>query len=134
MLKFLVVDDDDILRFSIKKILESRSYIVDEASDGVGALSMVEDRNYDGIFLDVNMPQMSGLEALSYIKRKNPSTFCVILTAYSNVSDALEAMKMGAYDYGGGGYHCCFFSDDDIEIFKRQFVETISKFARKHRN
>lgn len=99
MLKFLVVDDDDILRFSIKKILESRSYIVDEASNGALALSMVEARNYDGIFLDVNMPQMSGLEALSYIKRKNPSTFCVILTAYSNVSDALEAMKMGAYDY-----------------------------------
>ena len=99
MLKFLVVDDDDILRFSVRKILESRSYEVDEASDGIEALSMIEDRVYDGIFLDVNMPNMSGLETLSRIRQKNLSTFCVVLSAYSNVEDAFSAMKMGAYDY-----------------------------------
>ncbi len=99
MLKFLIVDDDEILRFSLRKILESRSYLVDEAQDGVEALSKVDAYIYDGIFLDVNMPNMGGLETLSYIKEKNPSTFCVVLTAYSNVEDALEAMKMGAYDY-----------------------------------
>ncbi len=99
-MRFLVVDDDETLRLTARAALESRAYDVDEAEDGEQAVALVEQGiKYDAIFLDVNMPRMSGLDALNRIKDVSPNTFCVILTAYSNVQDAVTAIKFGAFDY-----------------------------------
>ncbi len=98
--KILVVDDDSTLRLTVRLALESRSYQVDEAEDGLAAIETFEKNGpYDAVILDVNMPRMNGIDALAAIKEKDPKTFCLILTAYSDVKDAIVAIKHGAYDY-----------------------------------
>jgi two-component system response regulator HydG len=99
-MRILVVDDDDTLRLTVRTTLEMHAFQVDEAEDGQHAVEMVQASGpYDAVLLDVNMPRMSGLEALAKIKELSPSTFCLILTAYSNVKDAVHAIRQGAFDY-----------------------------------
>jgi DNA-binding NtrC family response regulator len=76
-----------------------RNYQVDQAVDGEVAVNKVMSTKYDLVLLDVNMPRMSGLEALKQIKAYDNSIICIILTAYSNVKDAVEAVRQGAYNY-----------------------------------
>lgn len=95
----LVVDDDEVLRLSLKLSLEGTTYVVDEAQDGSEALSRIKDTNYSAVILDVNMPGINGIETLEKIKEYNPEIFCLILTAHSDVKDAVRAIKLGAYDY-----------------------------------
>ena len=99
-MKALIVDDDSTLRLIIRSVLEKRGFRVLEAEDGQMAVEMVQ-RNPDiGVaILDVNMPRMNGLEALAKIKSINPTIFCIVATAYSNMNDAITAIKHGAYDY-----------------------------------
>ncbi len=100
MLKILVVDDDPTLRLTVKMPLERRGYEVDEAEDGEKAVRMCQELGpYDFVILDVNMPKVNGIEAMGQIKEISPRTFCIILTAYSRVQDAVLAIKNGAYDY-----------------------------------
>lgn len=99
-MRILVVDDDETLRLTVRTTLEDHAFRVDEAEDGLHAVEMVQFSGpYDAVLLDVNMPRMSGLEALARIKEVSPSTFCLILTAYSNVKDAVHAIRQGAFDY-----------------------------------
>jgi DNA-binding NtrC family response regulator len=99
MFKVLVVDDDNALRLTVSSAFQERNYQVDQAADGEEALNKVMSSKYDLVLLDVNMPRMSGLEALKQIKAYDNSIIAVILTAYSNVKDAVEAVRQGAYNY-----------------------------------
>jgi len=99
-MRILVVDDDDTLRLTVRATLETRGYAVLEAEDGLQAVEMVEKQGpFDFVILDVNMPRMSGIEALGRIKELSPATFCLVMTAFSDVKDAVQAIKQGAYDY-----------------------------------
>ena len=100
-MKLLVVDDDETLRLTVKLALESRGYQVDEACDGQEAVEIISkgDHSYRVVLLDVNMPRMDGLQALEKIKELSPEIICLILTAHSDVKDAVRAIKAGAYDY-----------------------------------
>jgi DNA-binding NtrC family response regulator len=99
MHKVLVVDDDQVLRDSVKQSLEYHQFQVDTATNGREALNCVYRDKYDLIVMDVNMPEMDGLEALTEIKKYDPSIIVLILTAYSNIADAVKAVKEGAYNY-----------------------------------
>jgi len=99
MFRVLVVDDDNALRMTVSSAFQERNYQVDQASDGEEAVNKVMSTKYDLVLLDVNMPKMSGLEALKQIKAYDNSIICLILTAYSNVKDAVEAVRQGAYNY-----------------------------------
>jgi DNA-binding NtrC family response regulator len=99
MFKVLVVDDDADLRLSVTNSLTEGHYLVDQAKDGEEAVNKVRAGNFNLVLLDVNMPRMSGLEALKEIKAHDPSIIVIILTAFSNVSDAVIATKEGAYNY-----------------------------------
>lgn len=99
MFKVLVVDDDKALRMTVSSAFQERNYQVDQACDGEEAVDKVMSSKYDLVLLDVNMPRMSGLEALKQIKAYDNSIICLILTAYSNVKDAVEAVRQGAYNY-----------------------------------
>jgi two-component system response regulator HydG len=100
MLKILVVDDDQGLRISVKSaLLSTGAYQVEEAFDGVNALEKVRAQNFQMVILDVDMPRMKGLEALRQIKEHDPSIVVLVLTAYASLSDAVQAVKDGAYDY-----------------------------------
>jgi DNA-binding NtrC family response regulator len=99
MLRVLVVDDDADLRLSVASALSENHYLVDQAKDGEEGVNRVRAGKYDLVLLDVNMPRMTGMEALKEIKAHDPSTIVIILTAFSNVRDAIEATKEGAYNY-----------------------------------
>lgn len=99
MYKVLVVDDDADLRLSVASALSESHYQVDQAKDGEEAVNRVRAGKYKLVILDVNMPRMSGLEALKEIKAHDPSIIAIILTAFSNIRDAVEATKEGAYNY-----------------------------------
>ncbi len=99
MHKVLVVDDDKVLQQSVKQALEYHHFVVDVADNGKEAVTKVYGQKYDLVVMDVNMPEMDGIEALTEIKKHDPSVIVLILTAYSNVTDAVKAVKEGAYNY-----------------------------------
>ncbi len=99
MFKVLVVDDDSDLRLSVASALSEGNYSVDQASNGEEAVNRVRAGRYNLVLLDVNMPQMTGLEALREIKAHDPSIIVIVLTAFSNVRDAVDATRNGAYNY-----------------------------------
>lgn len=99
MFKVLVVDDDAALRLSITSALAENDYTVDQASNGEEALNRIHVTQFDLVLLDVNMPKMSGMEALKEIRTIDPSIIVIMLTAFSNIRDAVEATKIGAYNY-----------------------------------
>lgn len=102
-LKTLIVDDEIELRKSVVSVLKNTplnvQFNIDEASNGKEALEKVKNQFYDLILMDVRMPEMNGLDALREIKEHDPRTFVVIMTAHSNLNDAISAIKDGAYDY-----------------------------------
>ena len=99
MHRVLVVDDDVVLQNSVKEALLYHSFQVDVADNGKQALNAVYKEKYDLVVMDVNMPEMDGISALTEIKKVDPSVIVIILTAYSNVSDAVKVVKEGAYNY-----------------------------------
>jgi DNA-binding NtrC family response regulator len=99
MHKVLVVDDDKVLQDSVKQALEYHHFVVDVADNGKQAVSKVYTEKYDLVVMDVNMPEMDGIAALTEIKKHDPSVIVLILTAFSNVTDAVKAVKEGAYNY-----------------------------------
>ncbi len=101
MLKILVVDDDPMLRWTVKQSLEKVGHKIEEAHDGQAAAEKVEARPgyFDAVLLDVNMPRLSGIDALARIKEADPKVFCVVMTAYTDHKDAVAAIRLGAFDY-----------------------------------
>jgi two-component system response regulator HydG len=97
--KILVVDDDPGHLVSVKTIIRSWGYGVETADDGSVAVDMVKSTPVDLILMDVRMTQMGGIEALRQIKVYNPTIPVIIMTAYSSVDSAVEAIKSGAYEY-----------------------------------
>lgn len=99
----LIVDDEAELRKSVISILQSAlpdvEFLIEEATTGKEALEKVKIKAWDLVLMDVKMPEMNGLEALAAIKEHDPRTFVVLMTAHSNLQDAVTAIKDGAYDY-----------------------------------
>jgi two-component system response regulator HydG len=97
--KILVVDDDDAHRTMLRTLVGGWGYNIEEADDGAVAVAKVQEHTYDLILMDVRMVRVSGLEALEKIKSYNPAIPIIIMTAYSSVETAVEALKKGAHDY-----------------------------------
>jgi two-component system response regulator HydG len=97
--KILVVDDEETHRLMLRANLESEGYDVYEADDGLNAIEAVKREFYDLILMDIRMTHLSGIEALKEIKQISPGIPVLIMTAYSSVETAVEALKSGAYDY-----------------------------------
>ena len=99
MLTILVADDDATHREVLRTLLEEWGYAVREAVDGEHAVALCRKQPFDLVLMDVRMPKKSGLEALKEIKVHNPAVPVLIMTAFSEVAAAVEAIKSGAYDY-----------------------------------
>ena len=95
----LVVDDDHSHLKTLKAIIVSWGYDATAAEDGSAAVKLVKERPYDLILMDIRMSVMNGIEALIQIKEYNPAIPILIMTAYSSVDTAVEALKAGACDY-----------------------------------
>jgi DNA-binding NtrC family response regulator len=101
MLKIFVVDDERIVRVTIADDLKDAGYDVREFSSANAALQHLRetDPNVDIIITDLKMPGMDGLEFLAKIKQINSDIFVLLMTAHGSIQTAVEAMKLGAYDY-----------------------------------
>ena len=97
--KILVVDDDHAHRNMLITLLDDWGYQMEGAQSGENAVRLCAERPFDLILMDVRMTGMSGIEALKEIRNYNPAIPILIMTAYSNVENAVEAIKAGAYDY-----------------------------------
>ncbi|PLX87547.1 MAG: two-component system response regulator, partial [Desulfuromonas sp.] len=97
--RILLVDDDKAHRSMLKAHLAGESYNLVEADDGDVAVHLVKEHHYDLILLDLKMKRMGGMEALSAIHQLKPNLPVIIITAFSSIETAVEAMKKGAFDY-----------------------------------
>jgi DNA-binding NtrC family response regulator len=97
--RILIVDDDEVVRWSYLRSLESISCNVEAASDGDEALQTMERNPFDVVLLDLRMPGQDGMSVLRTIKQKWPESEVVIITGFPTVGSAKEALQLGAYDY-----------------------------------
>jgi len=95
----LIVDDDPKQREVLRGFLEARGYGIREASDAPSALDLLAEGMPDLVLMDVRMPGMTGIEGLARMRERNPALAVILLTAYADVRDAVEAMRLGALDY-----------------------------------
>ena len=95
----LVVDDDSAHRTMLMTLIGGWGYAVSQADDGSTAIEKVKETSFDLVLMDVRMVKISGLEALETIKSYNPAIPVIIMTAYSSIETAVEALKQGAHDY-----------------------------------
>jgi DNA-binding NtrC family response regulator len=98
-LKILVVDDEEVIRDVLATLLEKEGYAVSVASTAGEALSLFEAEPSDVILLDLMLPDRSGLELMRDIRRQDPDAVVVIVTAYSSIEGAIQAMREGAFHY-----------------------------------
>lgn len=95
----LLIDDEPAQITSLKSFLKRRDYIVSSANSGSDGINIVKDGNVDLVFTDYRMPEMNGLEVVQSIKEINPELPVVVITAFSDIKDAVHVMKEGAFDY-----------------------------------
>ncbi len=99
MSRILVVDDESLMREFLTESLQSQKYDVDSAESGEKALDFMGGDPYDLILTDLKMPRVTGMDVLKKSREKMPDCKVVVMTAYGTVENAVEAMKIGAFDY-----------------------------------
>ena len=97
--RLLLVDDEIPFVANLLKLLSRRGYEVSTSHDGDSALRLVQEREFDVVILDQNMPGKDGIRVLRELKKKQPHLEVVILTGYGSVDMALKGFELGIYDY-----------------------------------
>jgi DNA-binding NtrC family response regulator len=97
--RILIVEDRDSLRRMLERALSQEGYEVAAAADGPAGIRLVEERGFDLVLTDLKLPDASGLEVLAASRRAQPRTPVIVLTGFGTVGTAVEAMKLGAYDF-----------------------------------
>ncbi|MCI0495407.1 sigma-54 dependent transcriptional regulator [candidate division KSB1 bacterium] len=99
ILKILIVDDEEVLTLGYSKCLIKVGYEVKTASSGEQAIKLLKDEMFDLVLLDIRLPHMSGMEVLSKALEIDPDLIVIMITAHGSVQSAVDAMRMGAFDY-----------------------------------
>ncbi len=95
----LVIDDEPGIRQGLQEILEEAGYAVSSAADGEAGVRMLKEQTFDLTLTDLAMPGLGGLEVLKYLAHHQPECPCIIITGYGTITNAVTAMRQGAYDY-----------------------------------
>ena len=95
----LVVDDEDSIRKRCVQLLQRKGYNVQDANGGEPALFLITKKSFSLVLADIRMPGLNGIDLLERVKEISPDTEVVMITGYGTVDNAVEAMKLGAYDY-----------------------------------
>lgn len=116
--KILIVEDEKSMREVLRMLLEGEHYEVTTAADGLEGLSCIEKDIYDLVITDMKMPKADGLAVLRKVKELSPETIVIMITAFGTTETAIEAMKLGAYDYISKP-----FNIDEIRLIVRKALE-----------
>jgi len=117
----LLVDDDALLRRSLAFNLEQADYRVSTCANAEDALALIVRDRPDLVLLDIKLPDMDGMEILKILREKRPEVCVIVMTGYSTMSNAVQAMKLGAADYLSKP-----FTDDELmEAIEKIFSKTL---------
>jgi len=97
--KVLIVDDEEVVRLSHLRSLQSANCNAAVAEDGIQAIQVMEEQDFDVILLDIRMPNLDGMEVLRTIKQRWPESEVVVITGYPTIESAKEAVRLGAHNY-----------------------------------
>ena len=122
----LVVDDESIIRDYLKEILKRLGCNIDEAVNGKEAIEKLKNIEYDIIITDIRMPDVSGMDVLKEAKSTLPDCEVLMVTAFGTIENAVEAMKMGAYDY--------MTKESSLDHLELIIKKTIEHHSLKHEN
>lgn len=120
-MKILVVEDEDILRISIGDDLKEEGFEVSLSKSPLLALDLLEKEEFEVALVDYKMPGMNGIELLKKIKERQPDCTVIIMTAFGTIQTAVEAMRLGAYDYITKP-----FSNEELILTIKRIVEVQS--------
>ncbi len=129
--RVLIVEDEKLVRWSLKERLKKEDYEVFEADTGGGGLGILKEELIDLILLDYRLPDMTGLDVLRKTMTDHPETPVILMTAYSSVDSAVEAIKLGAYDYINKP-----FNHDEMVVTIGRALESsrLRREVRQHRS
>jgi len=116
--KILIVEDEKSMREVLKILLEGENYLVTPAADGLEGISYIDKDIFDLIITDIKMPRIDGFELLRKTKEMSPDTLVIMITAFGTTESAIEAMKLGAYDYINKP-----FKIDEIRLIVKKAIE-----------
>jgi two-component system response regulator PilR (NtrC family) len=116
--KILIIEDEKSMREVLKILLEGEGHEVAMAADGLEGLSCIDKDIFDLVITDLKMPKVNGFEVLKKIRESSPDTIVIMATAFGNTETAIEAMKLGAYDYISKP-----FNIDEIRLIVRKAIE-----------
>jgi two-component system response regulator PilR (NtrC family) len=116
--RILIVEDENSMREVLRILLEGESYEVISASDGLKGLSYIDKDIFDLVITDIKMPGADGFEVLKKVKHISPDTIVLMITAFGTTEAAIEAMKLGAYDYINKP-----FKIDEIRLIVKKALE-----------
>lgn len=97
--KILIIDDEKLVRDFLLETLKRKKYDVEAVETGQKALTLLKEKQFDLIITDMKMPGLTGIDVLKKTKELYPSTLVVIITAYGSIENAVEAMRLGAFNY-----------------------------------
>jgi DNA-binding response OmpR family regulator len=124
-LRILVIDDERVICDACRLVLAEKSHAVDHCLTGRKGLLAIESGAYDLILLDVKLPDIDGMEILRTVREKASEPVVIVMTGYSTLSNALQAMKLGAADYLAKP-----FTDDElIEAVEKLFRNEDSRYG-----
>jgi DNA-binding NtrC family response regulator len=98
-LRVLIIDDESVICDACRLVLAEKGHGVDDCMTGRAGLLAVERGTYDLILLDMKLPDIDGTEVLKAVREKTPAPCVIVMTGYSTMSNAINAMKLGAADY-----------------------------------
>jgi two-component system NtrC family response regulator len=126
--RLLVIDDEMVICQGCQMILGEKGYQVDICLTGKSGLAAMQARTYDLLLLDMKLPDTDGLTLLDTVRCQHPSTYTIVMTGYSSVKNAVDAMKLGAYDYLAKP-----FADDELVMAVERAVES-KKLVEENRS
>ncbi len=117
--KVLVIDDELLIRTFLKETLKRKGLDVTVAENGKTGIALAKENVYDLVFTDMKMPDITGLDVLKKIKEISPSTLVIVITAFGSIDNAVDAMRLGAYNYM-------------IKPFSPDTIEAVIEKAKEH--
>src|SRR4029453_12545045 len=99
MEKILIIDDNESLRYTLESVLDEAGFQAKSVEDGINAIEEIKTKTYDLVICDMKLPKMNGMQVMNEIKKISPDIPFIILTAFGDIKNAVDAIKNGAFDY-----------------------------------